>query len=219
MPLSRDMNRFRSVGAESVSELLGHLHRYALQTYRIAGGEAAESNDGSDYLDLVLLGVHSQRAPTLLAALSSMEDDEAWRVDLLAATADWAGRILGVNLQIHQAEVEDLIQRTGGSILEHWEVRNPRAYEHYQRSERLQAQGRLDDAIAEVAKAVGTRPPGSGEPFHPRFLPRRHWQGDERRWARAPGNGILLARARPGSLLDRPMDRNRVPTYPPRQRG
>ena len=62
--------------------------------------------------------------------------------DLMAAGSDWVSRVLGVNLQVHRAEVDALIRETDGRILENWDVRNPRAYEHYQRSMELQMQGR-----------------------------------------------------------------------------
>ncbi len=146
------------VGEEAVTELLDRLRRYALQVCHIAGGEAAGSARPAAHLDLVLRGVRSRRAPALLAALSTMEEDSAWRADLLAASGDRAGRVLEANHLLHQGEVEELIQQTGGRVLERWDVRNPRAYEHYQRSVRLQAQGRLQEALAEVARAVELDP-------------------------------------------------------------
>ena len=43
-------------------------------------------------------------------------------------------------------------------LLERWDVSNPEAYRHYRRSLELQAQGRVHEAIAEVAKAAELDP-------------------------------------------------------------
>ena len=148
----------KHLGADAVNEIVGHLHRYALQAFRIIHGEEVAASGSVDHRELVMLGVHAPRAEPLLAALAILESDEEWKADLLAATFDWVGRVLEVNLQVHQAEINELIKRTDGRILERWEVRNPKAYEHYQRSEELQVQGRIPEAIAEVAKAVDLDP-------------------------------------------------------------
>ena len=149
----------KHVGVDVVNEIVSRLHRYTLQALRIIHGEEATAGGGPvDHLKLVLLGVHAPGAEPLLTALAILEGDGEWKDDLLAASRDWVGRVLEVNLQIHQAEVEDLIRRTDGRILERWDVRNPKAYEHYQRSLELQAQGRMPDALAEVAKAVDLDP-------------------------------------------------------------
>lgn len=142
------------VGGEAATELLDRLRRYALATCRLAGAPTGPNS----HLDLLFRGASSRRAPALVAALSTMEEDAAWRSDLLATAGDWVGRVLEANLLLHQEEVEELVQRTGGRVLERWDVRNPRAYEHYQRSVRLQAQGMVHEALAEVARAVELDP-------------------------------------------------------------
>ena len=75
-----------------------------------------------------------------------------------AAGSDWIGRVLSVNFQVHRAEKDALIEDTDGQVLKRWDIANPQAYEHYQRSMELQIQGRLHEALAEVVKAVELDP-------------------------------------------------------------
>ena len=60
--------------------------------------------------------------------------------------------MLRVNLQVNQAEDDELIRKTDGRLLKDWDVSNPNAYAHYQRSLELQMQGSLDEALGEVVK-------------------------------------------------------------------
>ena len=85
-----------------------------------------------------------------------MDDD--WRKDIEAAGSDWVGRVLTVNLQVHQSEVESLIRETNGQVLKNWDVDSPKAYAHYERSTQLQMEGRIEEAMAEVARAAELDP-------------------------------------------------------------
>ena len=66
--------------------------------------------------------------------------------------------MIGVNLEVDLAEVDALIDETDGEILDRWDISNPEAYSHYRRSLELQAQGKIHEAIAEVARAAELDP-------------------------------------------------------------
>ena len=145
----------RHIGTEAVASIVDRLRRYTARAYQTIDCEAV---GGVDLADLATLGAHSPHAEPLLTSLTAHESDDEWKDDLMAAGSDWVSRVLGVNLQVHRAEVDALIRETDGRILENWDVRNPRAYEHYQRSMELQMQGRGDEALAEVVKAIDLDP-------------------------------------------------------------
>ena len=107
------------------------------------------------------MGARSRLSEPLLSALATIETDDESKADLQAAGSDWIRRVIGVNLEVDLAEVDALIDETDGGILERWDVSNPEAYHHYRRSLELQAQGRVHEAIAEVAKAAELDPHGS----------------------------------------------------------
>ena len=145
----------KHIGTEVVAGIVDRLRSYAAQAYQAIDCQAV---GGAVLADLATLGARSSYAEPLLTSLTAHEYDDEWKEDLMAAGSDWMHRVLGVNLQIHQAEVDALIQETDGRILENWDVRSPRAYEHYQRSMELQLQGKTDEALAEVAKAIELDP-------------------------------------------------------------
>ena len=146
------------IGAEAVGEIVGRLSRYA----SLLCGIIDDNVDASvrwDFLgSLATLGSQSEFSGALLAALISHEPDGEWKEDLTAAGDNWTRRVLAVNLGVHRAEEEDLIQRTEGRVFKDWDVSNPKAYAHYQRSMELQIQGRIHEAIAEVTRAVELDP-------------------------------------------------------------
>ena len=145
------------IGTETLGEVLSRLRRYASLLYSIISEQTVAETHQADLADLTALGVNSALAEPLLTALVSRESDDEWRQDILAAS-NWIRRVLGVNLQVHRAEVDTLIQDTDGRVLKDWDVHNPRAYDHYQRSMELQAQGKINEALAEVAKAAELDP-------------------------------------------------------------
>ena len=146
------------IGTEAVDEIVGRLRRYASLLCGIINHniDAAVRRDvlGS----LATLGSQSEFSGALLTALISHESDGEWKEDLTAAAGNWTRRVLAVNLGVHRAEEEDLIRRTEGRVLKDWDVSNPKAYAHYQRSMELQIQGRIHEAIAEVARAAELDP-------------------------------------------------------------
>ena len=148
----------RHLGSEVVRDILGRVHTYASQACRLIDERIGPETRADVLSELATLGAHSDFAGPLLSALATNESDDGWRNDLLAANSDWFRRVLTVNLQVHQAEEDTLIQETEGRVLKNWDVSNPKAYAHYQRSMQLQVEGRLDEAVAEVARAAKLDP-------------------------------------------------------------
>ena len=116
--------------------------------------------------DILALGAGSKFSEPLLNALASTETDDEWNRDILAAGSDWLRRVIAVNYQVHRGEVDALIQETEGGLLRDWDVSNPDAYAHYERSMELQLQGRMPEALVEVAKAAVLDPLDPCKPFH-----------------------------------------------------
>lgn len=148
------------IGPDSVDEAISRLHRYASQLCIIMG--IVDEMDATRRWDVLssiaTLGAHSSFSEALLAFLVSNEADVEWKKDLTAVASDWTRRVLEINLDVHRAEVDDLILQTEGQILKNWDVGNPEAYAHYQRSMELQVQGRMREAVAEVARAAELDP-------------------------------------------------------------
>lgn len=148
----------RHLGTEVVSEILGRVSTYASLACRLIDERIGSETRADVLSELATLGTHSEFAGPLLSALAANESDDDWRNDLLAANSDWVRRVLTINLQVHQAEEDTLIQESDGRVLKNWDVSNPKAYAHYQRSMQLQVEGRIDEAIAEVSRAAELDP-------------------------------------------------------------
>ena len=146
------------LGVEVVSDALRHVQTYASRACQLINDRIAPEARCEVLQDLATLGVHSGFAGSLLSALATQELDDDWREDLEAAGSNWIRRVLTVNLQVHQSEVESLIRETDGQVLKNWDVNSPKAYAHYERSTRLQMEGRIEEAMAEVARAAELDP-------------------------------------------------------------
>ena len=146
------------IGTEAVEDIVVRLRRYVSRACLTIDDESVANPRTSDLEELATVGAYAPLAQPLLVALAKSESDDEWKDDLMAAGSDWVRRVLGVNRQVHRAEVDALIQDTDGRILESWDVRDPRAYEHYQRYMELQMQGKLDEALAELARAIELDP-------------------------------------------------------------
>ena len=142
------------VGTESVAEIVQRLRSYASFVYSYIEDYIDAGVRPAALADILALGVGSRFSEPLLTGLANNESDNEWKEDILAAGSDWIRRMIAVNYQVHRAEVEDLIQGTGGGLLRNWDVSNPEAYAHYERSMELQIQGKMPEALAEVAKAA-----------------------------------------------------------------
>ncbi len=146
------------IGMDALDETIGHLHRYASRLYT-AIDERMDAAAKPDVLgSLAAVGAQSEFSGGLLTPLIPSEPDEEWQEDLRAAASDWTRRVLAVNLDVHQGEVDALIRDTDGGVLRDWDVTNPEAYSHYQRFGELQMQGRIHEAISELEMAVRLDP-------------------------------------------------------------
>ena len=147
-------------GAEAVADVVKRLRQYATLAHRIIDDGTIGQVDQTDLVELATLGHRSPLAQPLLAALHSSETDDEWRSDLQVKGTDlaWVRRLVSVNREVHRTEVNDLIEETDGQLLKNWDVSNPEAYAHYERSAELQLQGRIDEAMAEVAMSIQLDP-------------------------------------------------------------
>ena len=146
------------VGAEAVGEIIGRLRRYATLLCGIID-DRVDVAVRPDVLDsLATLGARSEFSGALLEDLVTLEPDREWKEDLAEVTSNWTRRVLAVNLSVHRSEENHLIRETEGQVLTNWDVSNPNAYAHYQRSLELQLQGEIHEAIAEVAQAAELDP-------------------------------------------------------------
>ena len=146
------------IGAEAVNDLTEHLRRYVSLLHGIMESRVAGDECPDVLSEIMTFGAHAPSSGQLLTTLASYEEDREWREDILGAASDWTRRVLSVNLRVHRAEVDDLIQETDGRILQDWDVSNPKAYDHYKRFEDLQLQGKIHEAISELEKAVELDP-------------------------------------------------------------
>ena len=146
------------MGSRAVDDAIGRLHRYAESTYRALDDQLPAESRAEDLTVVADWGVGSRLAEPLLSTLIEQEPDDEWREDLRPFGVDWIRRVLSANLGVHLVEVDDLIQKTEGRLLEDWDVSSPEAYAHYRRSLELRMQGRLHEALAEVEIAARLDP-------------------------------------------------------------
>ena len=146
------------IGIKAVDEAVGRLRRYAEATYRIIDDQFPAEDRQEVLTVLADLGVNTRFSESLLAALVEQEPDAEWREDLRSTGMAWVRRVLSVNQSVRLAEVDDLIEKTEGRLLEDWDVSNPEAYAHYRRSLELRMQGKLHEALAEVETAARLDP-------------------------------------------------------------
>ena len=146
------------IGDRAADEVIGKLRRYAEANYHAIDDQFPAVNRAEDLAVLANWGVGSRLAEPLLSTLVEEEPEEEWREDLRATGMDRIRRVLSVNLGVHLAEVDDLIQRTDGRLLRDWGIGNPEAYAHYRRSMELRMQGRFLEALAEVEIAARLDP-------------------------------------------------------------
>ena len=146
------------IGTESVAEIVERLKCYATLACDSMEDCIEEEDRPSALAGILSLGAGSRHSERLLDALASTETDKEWEEDILAAGSNWIKRVVAINYQVHRGEVEDLIQRTDGGIFRNWDISNPEAYAHYERSMELQIQGKIPEALAEVAKAAELDP-------------------------------------------------------------
>ena len=154
------------IGIKAVEEAIRRLHLYAEATFRIIEDQFPSDERTESLTVLADLGVGARRAEPLLATLIEHETDDEWREDLQSTTGmAWIQRVLSANLQAALAGVDDLIEKTDEHQTEGLDVGHPKAYAHYRRYMELREQGLLEDAVAELEKAVQVDPLHSGYQF------------------------------------------------------
>ncbi len=136
------------IGAEAVDEIVRCLRRYASLLCGIIDDRIDAAARSGVLGSLATLGAHSEFSETLLNAIVPDEPDSEWREDIAAAPSNWTRRVLAVNYSVHRSEVDALIRKTEGRLPTDWDVSNPQAYAHYQRSMELQLQGKMHEAMA-----------------------------------------------------------------------
>ena len=146
------------IGAAEAEDAIVRLHRYSRATYRFIKDQFPAEDRVNNLTVLADLSVGARLAEPMLTALIDEEPDEDWRQDLVPAGLGSIRRVLLANLNAHLGEVDDLVEKTEGRLLEHWDVNNPEAYAHYRRSLELQMQGKFQEAIAEVETAAQLDP-------------------------------------------------------------
>ena len=145
-------------GAEAVDDAIGRLHRYADAAYHIIEEQFPAEDRVENLTVLADLGVGARLAEPLLTALIDEEPDEDWREDLRSTGIGWVRRVLSANLNALLAEVDYLLEKTEGHILEDWDENNAEAFAHYRRSLELEMQGKLPEALAELETAARLDP-------------------------------------------------------------
>ena len=154
------------IGDEAVDDIMGRLCRYATLLCDVID-EKINAAVRFEVLDsLAVMGAFSEFSGDLLAALVPGESDEEWKEDLKSAASDWTRRVLATNLDVHQAEVDELIRTTEGRLLKDWDISNPEAYTHYRRFGELQLQGRIHEALVRVGNGGQIGPFGSCQSIH-----------------------------------------------------
>ena len=146
------------IGTDAVTEIVHHLKHCATLVHDNIVDNTEDEARPSALADILSLGADSRYSAQLLDSLASTETNNEWKEDILAAGSNWIKRVIAVNYQIHQGEVDALIQKTEGGLLKDWDISNPQSYAHYERSMELQIQGDLPQALAEVAKAAKLDP-------------------------------------------------------------
>ena len=146
------------IGAEAVAEGVQRLFQYTEAIHRLIKEQFPEGDRGEALVALADLGSGARVAEPLRTALISEEPDARWRAALTAVGDDWIRHVLSANIAVNLAETDDLIEETEGQLLRDWDVTNRDAYDHYRRSQELQAQGKLREALAEVETAAKLDP-------------------------------------------------------------
>ncbi len=146
------------IGPDSVAEIAGRMHKCAVSLHSIIAGEVSTVLDVALLNDLIYFGANSRLAWPFLHQLADYERDDEWKEDLRAAGNNWGRRVLTINHRVKNAAVTALNEDMDGELLKSWDVTNPEAFAHYQRSMELQAQGKTREALAEVEKAAQLDP-------------------------------------------------------------
>ena len=146
------------IGAERTSDIVHHVRLYAMTVYVVINGWVREKKGVEALFDILDRGRTSGWSVPVLENLQSYEDDTDWREDIKAEAVDWLTRVLAVNRQIFEEEVEEINKFTNGRLFEIWDINNPQAYELYKESKVLYDQGKVFESIAKLELATRLDP-------------------------------------------------------------
>ena len=152
------------IGTDATEDITRRICQYAVWTDCILKDAKLRADAGGE-LDVYVLasrlltgGTSSKTSEVFLEVMEESETDAEWKLDLDAAAGNWLPRILSVGMDVYNEEVDDLIESSGGRLLDDWDVSNPQAYAIYQRSMEFAMRGEFREAIAEVEKAARLDP-------------------------------------------------------------
>ena len=146
------------VGAERVSEVIDRFRSYCEQSYSYMESEILPTTGPEGLQILADGGAESKTAVRLLERLIAGESDPDWREDLKWVGRNWYYRIAMASHRVRREEVNDLNVATDGNLFKSWDITNPLAYEHYERSMDLIAEGKHAEALTEVSIAAQLDP-------------------------------------------------------------
>ena len=146
------------IGVEAVDEAIGRLHRYAEGAYHAIDDLLPIEDRAADLAALADMGVGSRVAEPLLLVLIEHEPDDEWREDLRYTGMDRILRVLSVNLSLHLAEEDTLLQDDGGRPLEDRSGTRSPAQAHHHRSLELEVRRKSAEALAEAERAARLEP-------------------------------------------------------------
>ena len=148
----------KHIGPDQLPEIIQKLQEYSIFTYSCMEVMSDGESDKDSFSDLLWFGCQSSFAKIFLPQLADLESDAEWREDLKWAGINWGYRVLLVNRQVHKDNMDTLNQAMDGELFQEWGISNPQAYEHYMRGLELQNQGKIWEAMAEVANAAELDP-------------------------------------------------------------
>ena len=144
------------IGDSETKDIVEHLTKYSELSYRALHKIAHAEDSTRQLMDIFFTrgsGLDLSRA--VAYGMSEQEENPAWREYLEAIAFDgWAKHIWRVIRRIRRSEIDLLDEPTHAALMRNWSVSNPEAYELYEQSIELRAEGKLDEAIALVEKSL-----------------------------------------------------------------
>ena len=146
------------IGDEATSDIVHHVRLYAMIVFVIINEWAREKRGVEALFDILDRGRTAGISVPVLKDLQLYEEDAEWIDDLKAESEDWLKRIISVAIDIHNEEVQEINESSGGRLFESWDISNPQAYELYKESKTLYDQGRLLESISKLELATQLDP-------------------------------------------------------------
>ena len=146
------------IGPDKAQGIIQKLQEYSIFTYSCIEVMSDGESDRAMFSDLLWFGCQSSFAKIFLPQLADLETDAEWQEDLKWAGINRGYRVLLVNRQVHNEEIDAINQASDGALFQEWGISNPQAHEHYMRGFELQNQGKIWESMAEVDKAIQLDP-------------------------------------------------------------